>query len=339
MKKLIFFGAISAAVLFTATFVACNSTEEPMIEDISSTTTLQSADFDIFMASVDSLNNAYFSVSRAAVSEDGSNPTLIKDERWSKQDIVNYADQAGSLIGGTLGTAAGYIAGASTSGLASGVLGFLGGHLGDIVYSHLYSAVAKLVTRCEIVNPGFNSSITHHENSSEYTYLDSIGVRHNRLMQRMAQYDKKYRSITPNNRILLNKFYDDFIKELNATYPEVGGFIISSEEKERILESCSSVLSIGEKYLNKKGGKKLFIEEVSDLMVKKYKVPAKNVKIFKEFAVSVTNQMDKIDESNIDRYANDLDQVIQESNIDGDEKAAIINMGQIAVNSNICWKK
>lgn len=339
MKKLIFFGAMSAAVLFTATFVACNSTEEPMIEDISSTTTLQSADFDIFMASVDSLNNAYFSVSRAAVSEDGSNPTLIKDERWGKQDIVNFADQAGSLIGGTGGAIAGGLAGGTTGGIASFGLGYLGSRLGEIVCSHLYSAVAKLVTRCEIVNHGFNSSITHHENSSEYTYLDSIGVRHNRLMQRMAQYDKKYRSITPNNRILLNKFYDDFIKELNATYPEVGGFIISSEEKERILESCSSVLSIGEKYLNAKGGKKLFIEEVSDLMVNKYKVPAKNVKIFKEFAVSVTNQMDKIDESNIDRYAYDLDKVIQESTIDGDEKAAIINMGQIAVNSNICWKK
>lgn len=32
MKKLIFFGAISAAVLFTATFVACNSTEEVPVE-------------------------------------------------------------------------------------------------------------------------------------------------------------------------------------------------------------------------------------------------------------------------------------------------------------------
>lgn len=119
MKKLIFFGAMSAAVLFTATFVACNSTEEPMIEDISSTTTLQSADFDIFMASVDSLNNAYFSVSRAAVSEDGSNPTLIKDERWGKQDIVNFADQAGSLIGGTGGAIAGGLAGGTTGGIAS----------------------------------------------------------------------------------------------------------------------------------------------------------------------------------------------------------------------------
>ncbi len=339
MKKFIFFGAISAAVLFTATFVACNSTEEPMIEETSSTPALRSTDFDVFMASVDSLNNVYLSVSRAAVSGEGSDPTQMEDERWGKQDIVTYADQAGSVIGGTLGRAAGYIAGASTSGLASCVLGFLGGSLGEIVYSHLYSAVAKLVTRCEIVNPGFNSSISHHEYSSEYTYLDSIGVRHNRLMQRMAQYDKKYMNITPNNRILLNKFYEDFIKELNAIYPEVGGFVISSEEKERILESCSSVLSIGEKYLNAKGGKKLFIEEVSDLMVNKYKVPTKNVKIFKEFAVSVTNQMDKIDESNIDRYAYDLDQVIQESNVDGDEKAAIINMGQIAVNSNICWKK
>lgn len=110
---------MSAAVLFTATFVACNSTEEPMIEDISSTTTLQSADFDIFMASVDSLNNAYFSVSRAAVSEDGSNPTLIKDERWGKQDIVNFADQAGSLIGGTGGAIAGGLAGGTTGGIAS----------------------------------------------------------------------------------------------------------------------------------------------------------------------------------------------------------------------------
>lgn len=32
MKKLIFFGAMSAAVLFTATFVACNSTEEVPVE-------------------------------------------------------------------------------------------------------------------------------------------------------------------------------------------------------------------------------------------------------------------------------------------------------------------
>lgn len=100
MKKFIFFGAISAAVLFTATFVACNSTEEPMIEETSSTPALRSTDFDVFMASVDSLNNVYLSVSRAAVSGEGSDPTQMEDERWGKQDIVTYADQAGSVIGG-----------------------------------------------------------------------------------------------------------------------------------------------------------------------------------------------------------------------------------------------
>lgn len=338
MKKLIFFGAISAAVLFTATFVACNSTEEPMIEETSSTSIYSSTDFGLFMASVDSLNNAYTEMSRGVVTDDGGNPTPAGGERWGKREVVTYADQAGSLVGGTLGAIGGAAAGASAGGLASVGLGYLGSRFGEIVYSHLYSSIAKLVTGYQVVNYGSNVSVTHHATSKEYAYLDSVGIRHNILMRKMARYDRKYMNMSLDNQALLNEFYSDFMKELNSVYPEVGGFVISAKEKAQILESCSSILAIGKKHLDKKDGKKLFVNEVSDLMIHKYNIPSKKVMIFKNFSVSISNQMDQIDESQIERYTGDLDKVIQNSSFEDDEKASVVNMGQISINSNICWK-
>lgn len=341
MKKLVFFGAISAAVLSVATFVACNSTEEPSLGVKDAIIGANESNFDTFMLSVDSLNKSYVNQSRAAisVSEEGEKPTQLVDERWTRNKLVNYADQAGSVIGGAVGAVGGGIAGGSTGGAASFALGYLGSRLGEIVYSHLYSSIAKLATGYQIVNPGYDVAVTTHGNNSDYTFLDSIGVRHNRLMQRMTKYDKKYMYIDLNNHTLLNEFYVDFMKELNEIYPEVGGFQISTEEKDKLLESSTSVLAIGKSHLDKKDGKKLFINEVSSLMANKYNVPLRKILVFKEFAVSVTTQMDKMDKDDISRYTEDLDRVIAESPIDASDKSSIVSMGQIATNSNICWKK
>lgn len=341
MKKSILFGAFCAAVLTTATFVACNSTDEPIADSAINPVTVPTSGFDGFMASVDSLNNVYLLQSRsnAVVSADGGDFTQVTDERMTKNKVVSYADQAGAVVGCVAGWGVGAAIGTPAGNIGAAIMGGLCGDLGRIVYSHLYSAVAKLALGYMVVNPKFNSAFMSQPHTSEYAYLDSIGVRHNRLMQNMTKYDKKYMNMNLNNRVLLNQFYADFIRELNAVYPEVGGFKISLEEKERILESCTSVIAIGKKCVDNNESKSVFVNEVSNIMIKKYGVPQEKVRVFKDFAVSVSDQMEKIDGEVVNAYAKDLSKAIQKSALDESEKADVVGMAQISVNSNICWKE
>lgn len=342
MKHSILFGAFCAAVLTTATFVACNSTDEPIAERAINPVTVPTSGFDGFMASVDSLNNVYSLQSRsnAVVSADGGDFSPI-DTRLTRDKMVSYADKAGTCAGIAVGV--GFtIAASGASGGTLSTIAAVFGIAAPTWYSHYYSAITKLATISwgyKVSSPKLNSvsSIKYPVDDLSDSFIDSIGARHNRLMVNMEKYDRKYISLNLLDRKVQNQFYSDFVREMKALYPEFEGMELSESDRDDMISKVIDLLEIAQQDIDKSNYYNLFMNDIYKLFTQKYKISKEDAQILK-YTSNLSLQCDKLDNESLERYAEDLNKVIDSSSLEVNQKKAIVSVSQISINSSLCWK-
>ena len=93
MKKGILFGVVCIAVLFIATFAACNSNEEPIVGNQRDTIVMSNPEFSTLLSQIENLNKSYTSMSSRS-GDDGSKNGNNMSARDSA-DIVQLADTWG----------------------------------------------------------------------------------------------------------------------------------------------------------------------------------------------------------------------------------------------------
>ena len=211
-------------------------------------------------------------------------------------------------------------------------------------YSHYYSAITKLATITwgySVSSPKLNSisSIRCASDDMSHSFVDSIGARHNRLMVNLSKYDKKYNTLDLLDRNVQNQFYSDFVKEMKNLYPEFQGVELSASSRDEMISKAIDILKIAKKNIDKTDYYNCFVKDSYDLITKKYKISEENARLLKDYSTSLSLQCEKLDYDDLERYADDLNKVINSSNLDKSQKQAIVSVSQISINSSLCWKE
>mgnify|MGYP000802323644 FL=1 len=172
-----------------------------------------------------------------------------------------------------------------------------------------------------------------------HSFVDSIGARHNRLMVNLSKYDKKYNTLDLLDRNVQNQFYSDFVKEMKNLYPEFQGVELSASSRDEMISKAIDILKIAKKNIDKTDYYNCFVKDSYDLITKKYKISEENARLLKDYSTSLSLQCEKLDYDDLERYADDLNKVINSSNLDKSQKQAIVSVSQISINSSLCWKE
>ncbi len=296
------------------TFEACNK------KDIIMATNSYVSQEDIAMKnlldSIDALNEKYPS-------------TQIRGSFWggcagALADAVGYS--AGSGIGSWIGGLVGSLAG--PAGTIAGVV--IGGHVGPYICGALASGAANV-----LFNPGTN---VNSNNGPDYQLVyvvsneDSIGYYHNYIMTELNKNKDRYYSSDSINYDLM---YQDIISFLH----DIGRYDEALEDtvvKRKIVNQIRSICLISEKYLSNPQSDE-FINEQCDFLKNQCHLQDAEVNMYRDFSAKILKKCLTLDNSQIECYSQDLNDVISNSNISQAEKEELSLSADLTINSAIYW--
>ncbi|MDE6115852.1 MAG: hypothetical protein K2G49_12410 [Muribaculum sp.] len=112
----------------------------------------------------------------------------------------------------------------------------------------------------------------------------------------------------------------------------------SESDRDNLISKAIDILRIAQKNIDKSDYYTCFVNDTYDLFTKKYNISKEDARILKDYTTTLYSQCEKLDGCNLEQYAKDLDKVIDDSDLDMEEKLAITSVSKISINSYLCWK-
>lgn len=337
MKNYIFITFALIVFLFTS----CATEEVPVNpkDNKVDSETITNENFEDFMMSIDSLNATYVSTSsRGFVGSCGK----------------KLADQGGRMVGRFLGRWLGSAIGAATANPALACIGYVGGQqIGGLVgyaaasaaaemllsnagYASIPSGDMELIVDLNIkLSDVYSSDLKSRSESVEKT-CDSIGYYHNYVMVRVNQNKDKY---IVNGALDMELLYDDiilFFKEVGV-YSEPLAMCEPLKEEMRKTSMDLALLTL-QNLMDSETDNQL-MDKQCDYIAHRAFATEEELKVYRDFTLSVAKKCNELSESDIHRYAKDLNKVIIESDLSQDFKKEIAVSAITTVNSSLCWQQ
>lgn len=354
MKKGIIFGVVCIAVLFIATFAACNSNEEPIVGNQRDTIVMSNPEFSTLLSQIENLNKSYTSMSSRS-GDDGSKNGNNMSARDSA-DIVQLADDMGNMVGsGAAFAASGAVSipGSPAAGVAlSLLLGFAMSEAG----AQLFSSVASMCIGYQIVTPknGSGNEVRYDTNlkleistsdkleistsdKMDLKVLQSVGKRHNLFMVKSHKKYSKYSKKELQSEKMIGVILDDCIAGLKDAYKEYGELEYSDNFKKHLISVTMDMLQILDDSHTQPGMVNRFSTRMQSLLINKYGYDEEKVLAAVKFEKLISDGCNEIDSEKIDRYSSELSKTINQSELTTIEKANLLTGAQVAVNSRLCW--
>lgn len=350
MKKGILFGAFCAAVLSVSTFVACNSTEEPILDNPKDVVMIPSSEFEGLLSQIVDLNNSY----KVQYSKSGNDVPNNNPNRSARDsaNIVQLADDMGSLAGGAAAFGASgavSIPGSPAAGAAVAVL--LGAAMSE-AGAQLFSAAASACIGYQIVTPKKESDdcsgVRYDTNmklemntliemdkidGADMDILQSVGKRHNLFMVKSQNKYGKYSKKELKSEKVIGLILEDCIVDLKDAYREYGELEYSDTFKSHLISVAMDMLQILDDSNTQDG----FSKKMQNLLINKYGYDKEKVMSSVKFEKLIFDGCNEIDSEKIGSYSAELSKTINQSGLTTIEKANLLTGAQVAVNSRLCW--
>lgn len=336
MKKALYIITVIISILFVS---SCSETN-----DFSSTDNINVSNinnYNSFLNSVDSINNMYLSNVTTTRGKGFTNYVLDK-----KLDKI--ADSGGSIVGGWIGKNVGLTLGCTFGNPVTGALGYWGGrYVGRIVGGTAASFVAnryKDVVRNFFRSPRriSNNDLCRQEyvpsfipESDSLNIADSLGYIHNQIMETLLSQEEKYINngdinyeLIYNDCVVLAKQYgieNDTITDNSDFKNET--IVYAKEMAQLIYETSCDTTKLNTFYKD------------AAIKLEERNVPNETITLFKDYVTKVSLTCDNLSEEQQKKYANDLLNTIDKSELRPELKEEASSTTNILVNSSIYWNK
>lgn len=179
-------------------------------------------------------------------------------------------------------------------------------------------------------------SKTYVPNSNVITMKDSIGYFHNKILDEIAIKDKKY-TLLDNNDVDYKTLYEDCLNTANKLGANIAP--ISNNDKEKYLVLADDIVKSFEKCAKDSISLEKAFKNINDSYIKKFgnnqKIELTEI-IQKKIAPVISN-MD--DEEEIIKYADKLNNIYNENNINHELKDCIKTATDVTINSKLFWDR
>lgn len=272
------------------------------------------------LSSISNLNTQYPSVSTRGA--------------FRTNATVALADAAGFAAGGSIGAWAG-----SVFGSAAGPWGAIAGHLigrrvGPYVCTSLASGAAgwlcsRLSTR----------AVAHVDKKFEFVSIisdeDSIGYYHNQMMVKIGNNGSRY--INQLGSVNYELMYNDIVsycREIGQYDPTLENPLIKSG----IINQIKKLCEISKKYEINPTNEK-FVKEQCEFLKYNCKLSDSEVKLYKDFNVTLYEKCSTVPDNQILNYSRDLNRIIEYSDVSNPVKESLKKSADLTINSSLYWKK
>jgi len=257
--------------------------------------------------------------------------TQIKGSFWGG-GAVALADAAGMAAGGGIGGWVGGVAG-SLAGPAGTVVGVvIGQRVGPWIGCFLASGAANVIFN----NPG-PRAISDDGDDYQFVYIisneDSLGYYHNYMMTEINRNKDRYYSSS--GSVDYDLMYEDIVSFLHniGRYDEA---LEDSIVKCSIVNQIRSICLISERYISNPQSDEL-INEQCDFLKNQCYLQDEEVNIYRDYSVKILNKCITLDNSQIESYSQDLNEVISNSNLSQEKKEELSFSADLTINSAIYW--
>ncbi|MDE5882450.1 MAG: hypothetical protein K2J78_07585 [Muribaculaceae bacterium] len=336
MKKI-----IPIFLTFLLLIMSACSNEEPIVlptESVQNTEYLDLENIDLFLTRVDSLNDAY-----------PTNPTRGFWSSFGK----SLADQGGRAAGRVVGRWLGAAIGTAAANPALACMGYIGGqHVGGIIGYAAASAVAEILLS-SAGYPGVSPNtlqlkVDYNIKPSKYTIYnaasnnasdlrcDSIGYYHNYVMVKINQNKGKY--IT-RGEVNIDILYNDIIryfKEVGVYSEPLANNNLVKNEMKKMAKQFAQLTLVN---TQQSGTAEHLVNSQCDYLRSKCKVTADELKLYKDFTLRIANKSSVLSESELHRYANDLNLIIDDPRLSNEVKRDLAVSAMTTINSSLCWQQ
>ncbi|MGN0237738.1 MAG: hypothetical protein ACI4AK_06620 [Lepagella sp.] len=284
----------------------------------------KNASYQAFLASVDSLNTQYSS-------DKQTRGTFIGGAGVSAADCLGHF--AGGYIGRWAGGALGSLTG-NPIGTIAGI--YIGKRVGQCVTGAICSGLANMWLSC---NPNTNAHdhLTLYSNFAFSDLLDSqtdsIGYLHNVCMIRLLEKKNQFGYGTAINKSAL---YDEVVEfyKTRGIYEEI--FEDSMFKKcliSDISDFCDDVLSyeLGNISYSE------LVDSFTIFLQTKCNCSSIEISKFRDFGCEVNLICSTLTKDQIDSYATELYQTINNSELTLADKKDLASFAQFIINSSLCW--
>lgn len=334
MKKL---GSFIFYALFSICMLSC--TNEIVTDNVGSSLNQEDVN-KAFLASVDSLNLAFDSISTNSRANELNNADFLKPYVNNSTSVV-LADAAGAIAGKIWGPKVGALIG-STTGNPWGTIagGLIGRRYGSAIFSTVCSFVAERCSASSNDDKGLKiteAPTVFVPNQKEFLTLeDSLGYLHNQVMFIMSNNNKSYK--LSNNAINYNLIYDDCVENLKQLGYYDSQLSSDSEFRHYVTSRAESIAKLTKScYWGRVSANEML--DCCNYIVKQ--IPGNNTQetdicfdVVKK--VIVANRRKSIEDMR--NYATELSKLIQDSRLSSSTKDNVSTAATITLNSSICWK-
>lgn len=309
---------------FTALLMlcSCSTLEEPAMSHTYQQP-LDDVEYTAFLTRLDSLNKAYPS------------PDLTRGEGRTVT-AVTLADTAGGIVGPQVGRWVGMTLGSLTGNPLIAFAGaVIGKKAGQVLGGALASGIAAEFLSSRRGAPGYGLT-THEYDTNIHTYidpqLDSIGYFHNKAMLRISTIQNN--SVT---RLRLEGVYDNIC----STLKEDGfgdPFFNEPDTRKAVLYQFELLAQDADMYINGTYTTGELVEIYSTKIEELNNLPKGSAKIYRQVIAPIAFRCANMDEKDIHQYAIKLNQILQTSNMEKNQKDEIAAAANLCVNSALCWQ-
>lgn len=309
----------------------------------------ENQNFENFLKSIDSLNYTYTAHTRAGEIEESLNvePDKLGPEEFKKRrvGIVCAADWGGRIAGHFGGRwVGGILGGAVTGGTPLGVVAgtWLGTKYGGHIGSTVASAIAGEIMYHD-VNSDDISSQDCDEQDNVFVYnsaikvkdCDSLGYYHNRTMYTLLDNQDKY--IDDSKAVNLDLLYDDIIDCVAELLGIDAAQYSDTQTKQLFIEQVKSFYFNGQEYTNGDITFEEMLEKNKTVLINNLNVDSTIASKSTRIASSVLHEISAFDEEKTQKYAEDLNSVINKSSLSEEDRELVRINSEILINSKLCW--
>lgn len=334
------------AVMLAFTVSSCTKDE---VDYIRTEQDQNDQNFELFLQSLDSLNLTYSSRTRATEVQQhlDYDPVDLGPGNYSIRNVgtVCASDFAGRLVGRYGGQwVGGFLGGALTGGNPIGTIAgtWIGKKYGSKIGGTIASAIAKELIYGYQISTGQsiqgNSSqvqIFVYNTALTSTDCDSLGYYHNLVMCTVLNDPLKY--IDNDNIVNVNQLYDDVIDCLSDLLGFDATLYSDTLTKQYFIEQIKIFHANGLEFVNGSISYDKLLEKNEDVLVRNFNIDATIARKSTRIASSVFSEIVALDEEQTQRYAEDLNNVIENSSLSKTDRELVRGNSEILINSKLCW--